>query len=124
MLELGMTEKEARFIFEKMMNVSTKDEDTKDLWNEVLAASEKYSNIRFQWEKATFDERLAMDESRSLCHDVLIIKFNQFARYCKKIGCDHSWRDDLGDEKRDPENRKRMGDMACWICLFYELKAR
>lgn len=120
----SMQEPEARSIFQAMMAVAEIDEDTKDLWNEIVEAASRYSTTRLKWETATLDEKLSMDESRSLQHDVFMIKLNQFARYAELNQLDHSWREQLGDPKRDPENRKRMGDLACWICLFLELKAR
>lgn len=123
-MEYSMRENEAREIFDTLIEISQKDEDALELWQEILEISEVYAGLRFKWETASLDERLQMDELRSLRHDVLIIKFNQYKRYCQMKGYDVSWREQLGDEKRDPENRKRIGDMACWICLFLELKAR
>lgn len=123
-MEYSMVEKEARAIFDVLIEISQKDEDALELWQEILEVAEEYAGLRFKWETASLDEKLQMDELRSLRHDVLIIKFNQFARYCKMKGYDADWREQLGDVKRDPENRKRIGDMACWICLFLELKAR
>ncbi len=70
------------------------------------------------------EKKLEEDPNRTSCHNSLIIKFNQLARYLKMQGNSASWRDELGYEEDDPYNRKRIGDFACYIVFLNSIHAR
>lgn len=69
-------------------------------------------------------EKSNADAGRTSAHNSLIVKFNLLARYLKSCDRDYTWRDILGDEKQDLFIRKRIGDMAAYLCLFTALKNR
>lgn len=56
--------------------------------------------------------------SRSMKHDAFITSLNVLARIAEKEGIDNSWRDDLG------EDRKRIGDFACYISYITGISNR
>ena len=58
------------------------------------------------------------DKGRTLKHDSVINRVNILARYLGNTGKDISWIEELGD------SRKRIGDFACYVTLFYGLAAR
>ena len=51
----------------------------------------------------------------------MIFHLNILSRYLAAKGKDISWRGELGDEK---ENRKKIGDFACYVALMEGLDAR
>ena len=63
-------------------------------------------------------QRISEDDARSKKHDSVIIKFNMLAKYMEMQGWDSSWREKLGNE------RKRIGDFACYIEYVYGINAR
>ena len=70
------------------------------------------------------EEKMDTDPSRSACHNSLIVKFNQLARYLKMQGKSASWRDTLGYEENDKYNRKRIGDFSCYIVFINSISSR
>lgn len=70
------------------------------------------------------EEKMDKDSSRTFCHNSLIVKFNQLARYLRMNGMNAGWRDLLGYEEDDKINRKRIGDMGCFIAFMHGINAR
>lgn len=117
--------------FEEMCNIHRqivadvgKDADAKEIYGELVAASAKYAAIRAEWLLLSREEKSERDSRRTSCHDSVIIKFNMLARYVKMQGKEAGWRDCLGYEEENPYNRKRIGDMACYIAFVNSLNAR
>ena len=109
----------ANDIFEKIRNsISYTDEDAKELYEDFLDGAFKYASIRSLWLTMSKDEKMERDKERTFKHDSIINRVNILARYLEKMGNDVSWRVELGD------SRKRIGDFACYIALFYGLEAR
>ena len=77
-----------------------------------------------KWQMMTTEEKGAIDSRRSEIHNAVIREFDILARNLGKLGHDTSWRDELGDLNRNPDYRKRIGDMACYLVLFEGLNAR
>lgn len=100
------------------------DEDALDLYKDLLAAAVKYSESRSNWPLWDWGQKLAEDSVRTSRHDRVIDSFNILARYLKNQGKSAAWRDVLGDEKKDPGCRKRIGDFACFLVFIESLNAR
>ena len=77
-----------------------------------------YAQWRVEWLVADREERGRLDQARTRAHDAFIDTCNMMARAMKAAGEDASWRDDLG------QDRKLIGDFACYIHLFLGLQAR
>ncbi|MGC8624401.1 MAG: hypothetical protein ACP5VQ_03945 [Phycisphaerae bacterium] len=58
------------------------------------------------------------DTDRNCAHNAFIDACNILARNMAKVGEDATWRQTLGDE------RKTIGDLACYIHCFLGLAAR
>lgn len=109
----------ANDIFVRIHNsINDTDEDAKELYEDFLDGAFKYASIRSLWLTMSKDEKMERDKERTLKHDSVINRINILARYLEKSGNDISWRTELGD------SRKRIGDFACYIALFYGLEAR
>ena len=110
---------EAHEIYEKMLlEIDFNDSDIKEIWNDLIQNCLEYAAIRSKWLTYTQDQRREKDSVRTAKHNVLISSFNMLSRYLEKIGKGISWRNALGDE------RKRIGDFACYIAFIFGLNAR
>lgn len=112
-------------IFSSIMEeLNLKDEDDRDMYENVMDAAKKYCSIRVDWNVLDLDEKVKQDSKRTSAHDSFISRINALARYLKQKGRDVSWREELGDLEKDPSYRKRIGDFACYMVLFAGLMAR
>ena len=84
-------------------------EDTMELYNEFLQKALEYTIFRNRWEYMSREEKMEMDASRTSSHNSIITAVNILARLEDQEGVDHSWREELGDD------RKRIGDFACFV---------
>lgn len=85
---------------------------------DLVRAAIDYSNLRVQWKLAMPEQRVEMDASRSRSHNAFIDTCNILSRNMLKAGENNDWRNTLGDD------RKAIGDFACYIVLFLGLSAR
>ncbi len=107
-----MTFNEATVIFHQI-NIS-KLESLKD---NLIESCIIYSSIRVEWLKANNEKRIEMENSRSMTHNVLIDDCNILSRNMIKNGEDAGWRLKLGDD------RKEIGDFACYVNCILGLSA-
>ena len=101
--------------------IDLNDDDCMEILGEYFAAAAKYAGIRAGWNRLSREEKAVTDDNRTACHNKVIFHLNILSRYLASKGKDISWRDDLGDEK---ENRKKIGDFACYVALMEGLDAR
>lgn len=122
--EKALTFEEEILIHHEMCKEIESDPDALELYEELVIKSIEYAMIRAKWTLMSVEEKRDMDESRTSKHNSLIVKFNQLARYLKMKGMSASWRDLLGYEEEDKINRKRIGDMGCFIAFVHGINAR
>lgn len=122
--ECILTLEDARSMHKSMFDEIGKDEDAMELYEELLGKAIEYFTIRSKWTIMTVEEKLDCDSGRTMKHDSLIVKFNQLAKYLRMQGKTALWRDELGYEKDDKVNRKRIGDMGCYIAFIHAINAR
>ncbi|MGA7827952.1 MAG: hypothetical protein WCA04_09845 [Geobacteraceae bacterium] len=77
-----------------------------------------YARMRVDWQLSTPEERMLMDADRTKCHDAFIEACNMMGRCMEDEKEDFSWRNDLGND------RKEIGDFACYLHLILGLVAR
>ena len=118
----AITMEKATEIYDKIRkSLDPDDKDGMEILGEYLAAAGKYAAIRAGWNLLSREEKADTDENRTACHNKVIFHLNILSRYLASQGKDISWRDELGDEK---ENRKKIGDFACYAALLEGLDAR
>ncbi len=100
------------------------DPDALELFEELMENAVRYASFRASWLLWSPAEKADRDASRSACHNSLIVKFNQLARYLKQQGQTAAWRDTLGYEEQDRCFRKRIGDFACYLVFVYGISGR
>ena len=93
-------------------------EDKMDFWNDFLKRAAKYTDIRNRWELMSREERIDADAGRTATHDGFITSVNVLSRIAEQEGIDHSWREELG------EDRKRIGDFGCFVAYITGISNR
>lgn len=120
----SLTLEEMQSLHREIKEDAGHDEDALGLYQDLLSAAVKYSESRSNWPLWDQGQKLAEDSARTSRHDRVIDCFNILARYLRNQGKQSSWRDVLGDEKKDPGCRKRIGDFACYLVFIESLNAR
>lgn len=92
--------------------------DNPKLLNSFIKSAIKYQYYRANWYLWSIEERTENDEARTRAHNVFIDQCNIISRYMKKGGLNNAWRKELGD------NRKLIGDFACFIVYRLALQNR
>jgi len=90
----------------------------KNLKNDLITLALDYAKIRADYYISDLEEKREKESSRTIAHNSFIESCNILSRNMDKIGEPAEWRSILGDE------RKYIGDFACYIHLFLALKAR
>lgn len=111
-------------LHQEMLSEIGTNEEALELYEEFLQAANRYSTFRSNWCIWCHKEKIDKDSSRTSCHDSMIVKLNQLARYLKMHGTNVNWREVLGDENEDVYNRKRIGDFACYVVFVNSISAR
>lgn len=78
----------------------------------------EYSRIRVEWYLADDEDKAALEDTRSRKHNAFIDVCNILSREMLKHNEDASWRIDLGND------RKVIGDFACYVHCFLGLSSR
>lgn len=89
-----------------------------DLKNDLIECAICYARIRVDWQLADVENRKVMEDSRTRAHNAFIDSCNILSRNMEKATENISWRSVLGND------RKVLGDFACFIHYYLGLKAR
>lgn len=114
----SLTFGEMAALHREMKEETGSDADALDLCKDLLTAAVKYSQSRAGWPLWDREKRMEEDSLRTTRHNHIIDSFNILARYLKNQGKPASWRDALGDD------RKRIGDFACYLVFIGSMCAR
>lgn len=105
-------------LFSQIMMDHPGEGDLHQLQDDFIAAAVRYARKRVDWQIAETGERLEMERSRKTAHDAFIDTCNVLDRCMKKKGLPTDWRSTLGDDRRE------LGDFACFVHLILGLRAR
>lgn len=94
---------------------ASSEEDARE---DFVRIADRYAQIRVEWALASREHRAEIDEHRTAIHNSLIDACNILSRRMRAAGEDNSWRGRLGDDRRE------IGDFACWLHCFLGLSAR
>jgi hypothetical protein len=108
----------AREIYQKLNAATKGDEDAEILYRDLVKLAVDYARRRTNWQLMDIEARIQMDEARTIAHDAFIGSCNSLARYLGRIGRDASWCDML------TEDRKEIGDFACYLHAMLGVEAR
>lgn len=85
-----------------------------DLFRKAVA----YARIRSEWFFHDTEQRKEQDRVRTLAHNAFIDACNILSRNMAKIGEDNKWRELLTND------RKAIGDFACWLHALIGISMR
>lgn len=88
------------------------------LKNDLINYAVEYSIIRVEWYLASDEDKSALEDARTTKHNAFIDACNILSREMLKQYEDASWRIDLGND------RKVIGDFACYVHCFLGLSSR
>jgi hypothetical protein len=88
------------------------------LKHDLYESAVSYTNIRVEWLFADLEKKNTLDQQRTSSHNVFIDCCNILSRNMSKLGEDNSWRGELGND------RKTIGDFACYLVSILGIKAR
>jgi len=89
-----------------------------ELVNDLIVYAIRYAQIRVDWIISDKNKRIEMDNIRTQSHNAFIDTCNILSRQMEKLSEDNSWRQLLGND------RKTIGDFACYIHYALSIKAR
>jgi len=107
-------------IYNEMISsvVACKVEDKMDFYDEMIKKACAYAKIRNDWEYMTREAKMDADQGRTMKHNSFIDSLNILNRLITNDGVSSDWREKLGDE------RKRIGDFACFIAYMTGISNR
>jgi hypothetical protein len=110
---------EALTLFELIeKNKIPMDSDFMELYSAFIKSAVDYAHIRSEWYLMDKAEKVQKDSFRTSLHNSFIDSCNILSRYMSKENLDSSWRERLGND------RKRIGDFACYISAILGIKSR
>ena len=116
--EAALSIDDAEEIYRKLMTAADdRDEDSVYLINNLHEKAVRYAHIRAEWNLKSREEKIKADEGRTMAHNSFIAAVNMLARFQKDTG--EEWQVKLGKD-----DRKRIGEFACYISLFLAIDAR
>lgn len=115
-----ITIEECEKIYNKLLSASSNaDDDEKELYKELIEDIVKYVKFRIDWYSiCSREERIEKDSIRTSFHDSVIRNIKILARYQSNLGKNTNWQTELGDDRR------RIGDFACYIAFIYGINSR
>jgi len=78
----------------------------------------RYSQVRARWNFMSVEEKIESNDERTRLHNTLIDSLNILSRNMAKAGEDTTWHRTLG------ENRKVIGDFACYVVAWLGIRQR
>lgn len=88
------------------------------LRHDLILCAVRYARLRTDWRLAPLQELRAMNSARTAAHNALIDAANILSRAMVKAGEDATWRQQLGDD------RKEIGDWACHVHAHLGIEVR
>lgn len=98
--------------------VALKKSKFADLRTDLVDLAIRYARLRVDYYLADGQEQVRIGSTRSACHNALISACDILARNMKAAGEDATWRDTLGNDRRD------IGDFACHLHAILGISVR
>lgn len=114
----ALTYAEASEIYSEIVrNLDDRDSDHMEFYDDFVKKCIRYAGIRAEWRLKSVQEKMDTDSNRTSAHDAVIrgltiigrLQGDKAAGWVSKVGLD---------------DRKRIGDLACYVALWSGLEAR
>lgn len=110
---------EAEQIYSSLLNSSNQlDKEFQEEWTTFVLLCIEYVSTRGKWLTLSREEKLANDEARTVIHNKVIYQLKILKGLANEQCNDVTWFDKFNDD------RKRIGDFACYVAYIYALNAR
>ena len=114
-----MSFSEAEQIYSNLLNSSNQlDKEFQEEWTTFVLLCVEYASARGKWLTLSREEKLANDEARTVAHNKVIYQLKLLKGLANEQGNQVPWFDKFNDD------RKRIGDFACYVAYVYALNAR
>lgn len=114
----SVTHDEALTIYTQLLApLDEHDEDAADLLENFYRKAVRYAAIRAEWLLKTKEEKMDEDPYRTSAHDSFITAVRMMARFEGSAS-------DVWAEMLDMNDRKRVGDFACWVAMRRGIEGR
>lgn len=120
----ALTIEQMHALHQEILEEIKTDPDAEEIYEELIDKAVAYAQMRAEWNHMSREQKMDRDPLRTAKHDSLITHFNMLARYLQQQGKNAGWREQLGDEKEDGYNRKRIGDFGCYLVFINAVNAR
>ena len=95
--------------YDEIVENCHKDDESFELWQDLLNKAIEYTSIRAKWSLMSTEEKVENDAYRTACHDSFINSLKMYVRYLKQLGINL-----LANELIE-QDRKTIGDFANYI---------
>lgn len=110
---------EAGQLYSSLLNSSNQlDKEFQEEWTTFVLLCVEYASARGKWLTLSREEKLANDEARTVAHNKVIYQLKLLKGLANEQGNQVPWFDKFNDD------RKRIGDFACYVAYVYALNAR
>ena len=114
----ALTYAEASEIYSEIIqNLDDRDPDHQEFYDDLVKKCIRYAGFRSEWRLKTVQEKLDTDSSRTSAHDAVIRGLTIISRLQGEKA--EGWM-----TKLRMDERKRIGDLACYIAMWSGLEAR
>ena len=104
--------------YNEIIGYSHKNDESFDMWKDLLNRAIDYTNIRAKWSLMPTEEKIEKDVYRTACHDSFINSLKVYIRYLKQLGIE------LALNELIEQDRKIIGDFANYIVFREAIKNR
>lgn len=106
-------------VYNDLINSSNiHDPEFKNYWKEFIQLCVKYAEARGSWLTLSREEKQSFDETRTIIHNKVIYQLKLLKGLADAQGKDVSWFETFKDD------RKLIGDFACYVAYVYAVNAR
>ena len=110
---------EAEQIYSNLINSSNQlDKEFQEEWTTFVLLCVEYASARGKWLTLSREEKLANDESRTVTHNKVIYQLKLLKGLANEQDNDITWFESFNDD------RKRIGDFACYVAYIYSINGR
>ncbi|PIO78104.1 hypothetical protein [Streptococcus parauberis] len=110
---------EAEQIYSNLINSSNQlDKEFQEEWTTFVLLCVEYASARGKWLTLSREEKLANDEARTVTHNKVIYQLKLLKGLANEQDNDITWFESFNDD------RKRIGDFACYVAYIYSINGR
>ena len=110
---------EAGQIYTSLLNSSNQlDKEFQEEWTTFVQVCVEYTSARGKWLTLSREEKQSFDEARTIIHNKVIYQLKLLKGLAHEQCNDISWFETFNDD------RKRIGDFACYVAYIYAVNAR